>query len=253
MNRYLDKNVIVTGGGAGIGKAISKRLAEEGATVHIFERDIEQANVVLSEFDGLSGSGVAYQVDVSSEASVQKALSQIESVDALINNAGIASIGNVEVATSEEMDRVYSVNVKVVFHCIQGVIPKMRAQGGGAILNLASIASRLGISDRFAYSMTKGAVFSMTLSVAKDYVTEGIRCNCICPARVHTPFVDSYLEQHYSDRKEEAFKELSDYQPMGRMGKPEEIASLAAFLCSSEASFITGSAYDIDGGVTNLR
>ncbi len=134
MKRYLDKNVIVTGGGAGIGKAISKRLAEEGATVHIFERDIEQANVVLSEFDGLSGSGVAYQVDVSSEASVQNAISQIESVDVLINNAGIASIGNVEVATSEEMDRVYSVNVKGVFHCIQGVIPKMRAQGGARSL-----------------------------------------------------------------------------------------------------------------------
>lgn len=253
MNRYLDKNVIVTGGGAGIGKAISKRMAQEGATVHIFERDLELANAVIEEFDSTPGSGIAYEVDVSSDASVQAAMSRIESVDVLINNAGISSIGNVEVATSEEMDRVYNVNVKGVFHCIQGVIPKMRAQGEGAILNMASIASRLGMADRFAYSMTKGAVFAMTFSVAKDYVKEGIRCNCICPARVHTPFVDSYLKEHYADRKEEAFKELSDYQPMGRMGKPEEIASLAAFLCSSEALFITGSAYDIDGGVTTLR
>lgn len=253
MNRYIDKNVIVTGGGAGIGKAISKRLAQEGATVHIFERDAELADALIAEFEGLAGKGIAYEVDVSSDTSVKTALDQIDSVDALINNAGIASIGNVEVATAEEMDRVYRVNVKGVFHCIQGVIPKMRASGGGAILNLASIASRLGIADRFAYSMTKGAVYSMTLSVAKDYVTEGIRCNCLCPARVHTPFVDSYLQEHYADRKEEAFKELSEYQPMGRMGKPEEIASLAAFLCSSEASFITGSAYDIDGGVINLR
>ncbi len=253
MNRYLNKNVIVTGGGAGIGRAISRRLAQEGAQVHIFERDVALANEVIAELEDFPGSGVAYEVDVSSDKSVQAAISRIDSVDVLINNAGIASIGNVEATTSEEMDRVYRVNVKGVFHCIQGVVPKMRKQGGGAILNLASIASRLGIADRFAYSMTKGAVFAMTLSVAKDYVKEGIRCNCICPARVHTPFVDTYLKEHYADRKEAAFKELSDYQPIGRMGEPEEIASLAAFLCSSEASFITASAYDIDGGVTNLR
>ncbi len=253
MERYLNSHVIVTGGGAGIGKAISQRIASEGATVHIFERDLELARAVVKEIESESGRAVAHEVDVSSDSAVSTAIAAIERVDVLINNAGIASVGNVEVATSAEMDRVYEVNVKGVFRCIQGVIPKMRAQKGGVILNLASIAAKVGIKDRFAYSMTKGAVYAMTLSVARDYVSEGIRCNCICPARVHTPFVDSYLETHYADRKDEAFRELSDYQPIGRMGQPEEIASLAAYLCSPEASFVTGSAYDVDGGVTHLR
>lgn len=253
MERYKNSHVIVTGGGAGIGKAISIRMAAEGAAVHIFERDIELAKAVVQEIEASSGKGFAHEVDVSSDTGVERALGQIERVDVLINNAGIASVGNVEETTSEEMDRVYEVNVKGVFRCIKGVVPKMRKQGGGVILNLASIASTVGIKDRFAYSMTKGAVYAMTLSVARDYISEGIRCNCICPARVHTPFVDSYLEEHYADRKEEAFRELSEYQPIGRMGKPEEIASLVAYLCSPEASFITGSAYDIDGGVTHLR
>ena len=165
----------------------------------------------------------------------------------------VASVGNVETTTGEEMDRVYNVNVKGVFHCTKAAIPRLKESGKGSILNMASIASYLGISDRFAYSMTKGAVYAMTLSVAKDYIEYGIRCNCICPARVHTPFIDSYLEKHYSNRKEEMFKELESHQPIGRMGNPEEIAGLAAFLCSEEAAFVTGSAYHIDGGVTNLR
>jgi len=253
MERYKNSHVVVTGGGAGIGKAISMRMAAEGATVHIFERDVEQAKAVVNEIEKSSGKGIAYEVDVSSDEGVQAALSQVERVDALINNAGIASVGNVEATAPEEMDRVYEVNVKGVFRCIKGVVPKMRAQGGGVILNMASIAATVGIKERFAYSMTKGAVYAMTLSVARDYINDGIRCNCICPARVHTPFVDSYLEEHYADRKEEVFKELSEYQPIGRMGEPEEIASLVAYLCSPEASFITGSAYDIDGGVTHLR
>lgn len=253
MQRYQGKQVIVTGGGAGIGKAMAKRMALEGATVHIFERDRKLAETVVAEIQADSHQAIVHEVDVASDASVQDAIGRIDRIDVLINNAGIASIGNVEVATSEEMDRVYEVNVKGVFRCIKGVVPIMRLQGGGVILNMASIASKVGIADRFAYSMTKGAVLAMTLSVARDYVAAGIRCNCICPARVHTPFVDSYLDTHYADRKENAFRELSEYQPIGRMGAPEEIASLAAFLCSDEAGFVTGSAYDIDGGVTHLR
>ena len=158
-----------------------------------------------------------------------------------------------EVATPEEMDNIYAVNVKGLYHCLHAAIPGMREQGGGVVLNLASIASKLGIQDRFAYSMSKGAAFAMTLSVARDYVDKGIRCNCLCPARVHTPFVDNYLDKNYPDTKAEMFEKLSEYQPLGRMGKPEEIAALAAFLCSDEASFITGAAYDIDGGVVQLR
>lgn len=251
--RFEGKQVVVTGGGAGIGRAISKRLASEGAKVTIFERDLDSARAVIEEIEAASGQASCVEADVSSEASVQAAFDSLDRVDVLVNNAGIASVGNVEATTGEEMDRVYSVNVKGVFHCTKSAIPKLKASGKGAILNMASIASYLGISDRFAYSMTKGAVYAMTLSVAKDYIDFGIRCNCICPARVHTPFIDSYLEKHYSDRKEEMFKELESHQPIGRMGKPGEIAGLAAFLCSEEAAFVTGSAYHIDGGVTNLR
>ena len=170
-----------------------------------------------------------------------------------MNSAGIAAIGNLAETTSEEMDRVYAVNVKGVYHCMREALPKLEASAGGAILNLASIASHVGIQDRFAYSMSKGAVLSMTLSMARDYLAAGIRCNCISPARVHTPFVESYLERNYPDNKKEMFDKLAAYQPMGRMGTPAEIAGLAAFLCSSEAAFITGAAYAIDGGVINLR
>jgi NAD(P)-dependent dehydrogenase (short-subunit alcohol dehydrogenase family) len=129
----------------------------------------------------------------------------------------------------------------------------MLHKGGGVILNLASIVSKVGIAERFAYSMTKGAVLTMTLSVAKDYIDKNIRCNCICPARVHTPFVDDYLKKNYAGREKEVFESLSKFQPIGRMGKPEEIANLALFLCSDDSSFITGATYDIDGGVMNLR
>jgi NAD(P)-dependent dehydrogenase (short-subunit alcohol dehydrogenase family) len=125
----------------------------------------------------------------------------------------------------------------------------MLRQGGGVIVNMASIASLIGIPDRFAYSMTKGAVLTMTKSIAVDYVKRGIRCNCICPARVHTPFVDGYLAANYPGREEEMYRVLSEYQPIGRMGTPEEVAALALYLCSNEASFVTGQAYPIDGGV----
>ncbi len=174
-------------------------------------------------------------------------------MDILVNNAGIASIGNIEATTPEEMDRIYAVNVKGVYHCLRAAIPKMKSKGKGVILNMASVASKVGIQDRFAYSMSKGAVLTMTLSVARDYIDDGIRCNCLCPGRVHTPFVDSFVEKHYADNKEEMMEKLSRYQPIGRMGQPQEIAALAAFVCSDEAEFITGSAYDIDGGFTLLK
>jgi len=136
---------------------------------------------------------------------------------------------------------------------MHATVPHMIKNNGGVILNLASIASKIGLTDRFAYSMSKGAVLTMTLSVAKDYIADHIRCNCICPARVHTPFVDSFIKESYPGKEAEMFRTLADYQPIGRMGRPDEIASLAAFLCSDEAAFITGCAYDIDGGAMNLR
>ncbi|MDE0766931.1 MAG: SDR family oxidoreductase [Opitutaceae bacterium] len=253
MKRLANKTAVVTGAGSGIGEAIALRFASEGARVAVFERDTDSGNGVVEKIREAGGLADFFEVDVASLESVREAVVAVGRIDILVNNAGIAAIGNVEVATPEEMDRIYSVNVKGLYHCLHTAIPGMREQGGGVVLNLASIASKLGIQDRFAYSMSKGAAFSMTLSVARDYVDKGIRCNCLCPARVHTPFVDNYLDKNYPDTKVEMFEKLAEYQPMGRMGKPEEIAALAAFLCSDEASFITGAAYDIDGGVVQLR
>jgi len=144
------------------------------------------------------------------------------------------------------------VNVKGMFLSTQAALPIILKGGGGVILNMASIASLIGIPERFAYSTSKGAVLSMTRSIATDYMHKNVRCNCICPARVHTPFVDGYLKAAYPGREREMFQELSAYQPLGRMGKPEEVAQMALYLCSNEASFITGQAFPIDGGVLVL-
>jgi 2-keto-3-deoxy-L-fuconate dehydrogenase len=248
--RLEEKHAIVTGGGSGIGLAIARRFASEGAAVTILERDEAAGEAAAGD---LGGKATFARCDVSDSNDVQSVIDGLLSPDILVNNAGIAHIGNVENTSPEDFDRILSVNVKGVYHCLRSVIPRMKAQGGGTILNMASVASKIGISDRFAYSASKGAVLTMTLSVARDYVNQAIRCNCICPGRVHTPFVDGYLDEHYPDNREEMFAKLSEYQPIGRMAQPEEIANLAAFLCSDEAAFVTGSAYDIDGGVTLLR
>jgi NAD(P)-dependent dehydrogenase (short-subunit alcohol dehydrogenase family) len=259
MNKLDDKIAIVTGGGKGIGRAISLRFANEGAKVAIWEKDLDAAEETSKQINDSGRTAVSIECEISDKNSVSNALK--ETIDALgkpthlINNAGIAHVGTATTTTEEDFDRVMSVNTKGLFLCLQAVLPVLVDNGGGIILNLASIASRLGIADRFAYSASKGAALAMTLSVAKDYVDQGIRCNCLCPGRVHTPFVDGFLEKYYPDKTErsEKFTELSKYQPIGRMGEPEEIASLATFLCSEEASFITGSAYDVDGGTMTLR
>ena len=259
MNKLDDKIAIVTGGGKGIGRAISLRFANEGAKVAIWEKDLDAAEETSKQINDSGGMAISIECEISDKNSVSNALK--ETIDALgnpthlINNAGIAHVGTATTTTEGDFDRVMSVNTKGLFLCLQAVLPVLVDNGGGVILNLASIASRLGIADRFAYSASKGAALAMTLSVAKDYVDQGIRCNCLCPGRVHTPFVDGFLEKYYPDQndRDQKFTELSKYQPIGRMGEPEEIASLATFLCSEEASFITGSAYDVDGGTMTLR
>lgn len=199
------------------------------------------------------GTAAAIVCDVADAGSVETAFTSVADasgrVDILVNNAGIAHIGTVETTSEADMDRIYAVNVKGPYLCAQAVVPRMVAAGGGVILNLASIASLIGLTDRFAYSMSKGAVLTMTRSIAVDYIKQGIRCNCVCPARVHTPFVDGYLRNTYPGREQEMFQQLSEYQPIGRMAEPEEVAALALYLCSDEASFITGQAFPIDGGV----
>ena len=253
--RLHQKHAVITGSGSGIGQAIAQRFAAEGAVVEILDRD--SATDTVAAIASVGGQAVASVVDVADLQSVSATVDFIvESrgpIDVLVNNAGIAHIGNVEQTSVEDLDRIYNVNVKGVYHCIHSIIGGMVKNGRGVILNMASIASTLGIQDRFAYSMSKGAVMTMTLSVARDYVDKGVRCNCICPARVHTPFVDGYLRENYPGEEAAMFEKLSQYQPIGRMAKPAEIAGLATYLCSDEAGFVTGSAYDIDGGCTLLR
>src|SRR5699024_4902074 len=254
--QYDGKTAVVTGGGSGIGRAISKKFTASGAYVCILEYDGEAGRAVRNEIKEAGGSCTFYRCDVSDQQEVHRVFDEISEerpqVDILINNAGVAHIGNVENTSEEDFDRIYSVNVKGVYNCIHAAIGRMVRQGGGVILNMASIASVVGIDDRFAYSMSKGAVLTMTLSVAKDYIGDNIRCNCISPARIHTPFVDGFLEENYPGREQEMFDQLSKTQPIGRMGKPEEVASLVLYLCSDQAGFITGTNYPIDGGFIDL-
>ena len=251
--RLAGKSALVTGGGSGIGRAIAMRLAVEGAHVTILEERIEAGDDTASQIHDVGGVAEVVTGDVSNTESMRMAFEQVAKLDILVNNAGISHVGNVLNTTPDDLDRVYSVNVKGVYHGLHFGLPKLLASGGGAIVNLASIVSKIALPDRFAYGMSKGAVLTMTLSVARDFVDRGIRCNCVCPARVHTPFVDGFLAKNYPGKEKEMFAKLAAAQPIGRMGQPEEIAALVAFLCSNDAAFITGSAYDIDGGATLLR
>ena len=259
MNKLQNKVAIITGGGRGIGKAIALRFAKEGAKIAIWEKDTTAGREVAEEITSSGGLVTLIECDITDsqnvESSLQKTIQTIGKPTHLINNAGIAHVGSVTDTSEEDFDLVMKVNTKGMFLCLKRVLPVMKEQGNGVILNMASIASRLGISERFAYSASKGAVLAMTLSVAKDFVDQGIRCNCICPGRVHTPFVDGFLDKYYPEEieKKQKFEELSKYQPIGRMGNPQEIASLATFICSEDASFITGVAYDVDGGTMTLR
>jgi NAD(P)-dependent dehydrogenase (short-subunit alcohol dehydrogenase family) len=248
------KMAVVTGAGSGIGAAIARLFAARGASVAAVDRDGASARGTVAAIGRTGGTASAHEADVSQPASVAALFAALAGahprIDILVNNAGIAHVGTVETTTPDDMDRLYRVNVLGVYLCARAAVPIMLQQGGGVILNMASVASLVGIPDRFAYSMTKGAVLTMTRSIAVDYVRRGIRCNCICPARVHTPFVDGYLAANYPGREQEMMKELSDYQPIGRMGTPDDVAQLALYLCSDQASFVTGAAYPIDGGVT---
>ena len=253
MFSIAGRNAVITGGGSGIGKAIALLFAQSGATVHIIELTDDHAKQVIDEISATGGKAFAYGCDVSNHQQVIKVLNQINDVDILVNNAGIAHVGKADTTSEEDFDRIFRVNVKGAYNCLHAVIPLMKAKGGGVIINMASVAAIVGLNDRFAYSMSKGAVAAMTLSVAKDYLHESIRCNSISPARVHTPFVDGFIAKNYAGREEEMFTKLSNSQPIGRMGKPEEIAALALFLCSPEAAFITGCDYPIDGGLVKLN
>ena len=257
MDKLENKIALVTGGGSGIGRSISEILAENGAVVYIL--DVQEKNGRESEtiIKHNGNRAIFIQCDVSNQQETRESIDRIFSlegrIDILINNAGVSHIGTAENTTEQDFDRIFGVNVKGVYNCLHGCIPCMKKTGGGIIINMTSVASFAGLPDRFAYSMSKGAVTTMTYSVARDYLNDNIRCNGVAPARVHTPFVDGYLKKNYPGQEQEMFEELSKTQPIGRMGDPREIASLVLFLCSDEASFITGSIYPIDGGFLTLN
>lgn len=247
------KQAVVTGAGSGIGRAVALLLARQGAQVTIMDINEDHAHAVTAEIEAAGGKAKAGAADVSNQQEVTALFAGMSRLDILVNSAGVSHIGTAVSTAEADFDRLYHVNVKGVYNCLHEAIPLLKQGGGGVILNMCSIAATVGIPDRFAYSMTKGAVYSMTLSVAKDYLKDNIRCNCISPARVHTPFVDGFLQKNYPGREQEMFEKLSKTQPIGRMAKPEEIAGLVLYLVSDEASFITGCDYPIDGGFTKLN
>ena len=253
MFELKNKTAVITGGGSGIGRAIATLFARQGASVHILDISEAAAADAVEEIRAEGGQVQAHACNVAKYEEVMATFGAIGPLDILINNAGIAHIGKVDTTSEADFDRVMSVNVKGVYHCLHAAVPQLRAKGGGVIINMASVAAWVGIADRFAYSTAKGAVMAMTLSVAKDYLKDKIRCNSISPGRVHTPFVDGFLSKNYPGQEAEMFEKLSKTQPIGRMAKPDEVAALALFLCSDEASFITGTDYPIDGGFITLN
>ncbi len=246
------KVALVTGAGSGIGAAIAALFARQGARTVLVDIN-ESAEAGAAAIVSAGGDAIARRCNIAEPDKVahtfRDVAAELGRLDILVNNAGVAHVGTIEQTTPEDLDRLYRVNVRGLFLCSRAAVGIMLPQGGGVILNMASIASLVGVADRFAYSMTKGAVHTMTMSIAIDYVKRGIRCNCICPARIQTPFVDGYLRQNYPGREAEMRRTLAAYQPIGRMGTPEEVAALALYLCSDEAAFVTGQAYPIDGGV----
>jgi len=248
-----NKTAVVTGGGSGIGKEVCIVLAQQGAKVVILDLNKAQAEETMQIIEKNGGQAEAVAMDVTNQAAMQKTYEEIGSIQIMVNCAGIAHIGNAVNTSQEDFEKVFNVNVKGVYNSLHAGIPIMQKSGGGSIVNISSVVAKVGVSDRFAYGMSKGAVHAMTISVAKDFIKAGIRCNSISPGRVHTPFVDGFLKKNYPDNEAEMFDKLSKTQPIGRMGKPIEIAHQVLYLCSDEASFITGSDYCIDGGFTTLN
>ena len=251
------KSAVVTGAGSGIGQAIALALAKQGAFVDVLEIDGQAAGETVEQIRFAGGQADATQCDVADHGQIQDvfdALGQARGgLDCLVNNAGIAHVGNITDTSEADFDRVMSVNLKGVFNCLKGGVRQMLKSEGGSIVNIASTVATMAINDRLAYSTSKGGVLAMTYSVAKDHLHDNIRCNAIQPGRIHTPFVDGFIAENYPDNQKEMFRKLSDYQPVGRMGKPEEVAAMAVFLCSDEASFITGAPFPVDGGTLYVR
>jgi 2-keto-3-deoxy-L-fuconate dehydrogenase len=250
------KTAFVTGAGSGIGEQIARLFARQGAHVILADIRLDEVERVAVEIKAAGGSARAEHLDVAEESSVREAIERVASMDGrldiLVNNAGVSHVGNVLETSLEDWERVMRVNARGVFLCAREAVRQMLAQSpeGGVIINMSSVAATIGIDRRLPYSASKGAVLAMTRSIAIDFVTQGIRCNAICPGTVQTPFVEGYLARNFAGHEDEVRQQLHARQPIGRMGQPDEIASAALYLASDEASFVTGSALIIDGGWT---
>lgn len=257
MSKLTSRTAIITGGASGIGLATARLFAREGAAVEILDRDEAAMRSAVAEIAAAGGIAASENCDVTDAAAVEAVVARIHArrgrIHILINNAGIAHVGNALTTTPEDFERVQRVNVFGPANCLRAVLRFMVADGGGAIVNLASTVAVMGIPDRFAYATSKGAMLAMTYAVARDFLDQGVRCNALLPGRIHTPFVDGFIAKNYPGREAEMFEKLSRTQPIGRMGKPEEVAAAALFLCSDEASFITGTGFPVDGGTLTIR
>jgi 2-keto-3-deoxy-L-fuconate dehydrogenase len=250
MKRMLDffrldgKTAMITGGASGIGEAAARAFSEAGARVIIVDLNEERAGRLAGEVPGAS----SFRCDITSEDEVGRLFEQVPSLDILVNNAGIGLVGNIEETALGDFQRLFRVNVEGTFLMTRQALPKLIASHG-SIVNIGSVAGLVGVKRRFAYCATKGAVVALTRQLAVDYPTE-IRVNCIAPGTVDTPFVEGYLEKYHQHEKEKVRAELNMRQPIGRLGRPEEIAQLALYLCSPAASFVNGAVFPIDGGWT---
>ncbi len=246
--RLDGRRALVTGGASGIGEATARALSQAGSSVIIADLQLAGAQKLAEQ---IGGNAAAVEMDVSDPASVQQVFADLDALDIVVNNAGIAHVGNIEETKLDDFQRVFRVNVDGVFLVTKHALPLLLSSQHGCVVNLGSVAGLVGVSRRFAYCATKGAVVALTRQLAGDYAGK-LRVNCICPGTVHTPFVEGYLEKYHSHEKDKVRAEVHARQPIGRMGRPEEIAHMVLYLCSDEAEFVTGSVISIDGGWTAL-
>jgi 2-keto-3-deoxy-L-fuconate dehydrogenase len=242
--RLDGKYALVTGGASGIGQATSRELVSAGAHVYIADLNVAGAKCLATELK----NATPLQMDVTSQASIAAALKHLPNLDILVNNAGIGHVGDILHTEEEDFERLMDVNAKSMFLVTKAAFPLLLSSRG-CIVNIGSVAGMVGVRHRLAYCASKGAVIAMTRQIAVDFPKE-LRINCICPGTVDTPFVEGYLNKYHAHEKEKVRTEVTARQPIGRLGKAEEVASLVRFLCSNEAEFINGAALPIDGGWT---
>lgn len=252
MFNLTNKTALITGAGSGIGAAIAELFARAQAFVYVTDRDENSGRQTVEQIRQQNGQAEFLPLDVADDAQCQSVADHVHrthpQLDILVNNAGIGHVGTIMQTTAADLDRLYRVNVRGVFSVTKVFLPKMLERKSGNIINLASIGGVVGIRDRLAYCTTKFAVVGFTKSLALDHALDGIRCNCICPGRVETPFVKARLKE-YPD-PEKAYREMAASQAVGRMAAPEEMAAAALYLAADESSFMTGTAFIIDGGLS---